>query len=127
LALAGRYSYYVKDGLSEEIEKILVQIKFMHLLPLTILICLTALLGCSHTPKPDPYKLLINESGFVYVGMPKEGLAKAGYTKLLQKGYRKEDNQEWITFSNLGTKEPGDLVTFYIVDGKVRGWEEQFR
>ena len=68
---------------------------------------------------------ILTELGVVYVGMPKEYLAKAGYTELMQKGYRKEGNEEWITFLNWNTEEPDDLVTFYIVDGKVKGWKEK--
>lgn len=68
---------------------------------------------------------IISELAVVYVGMPKEYLEKAGYTELLQKGYRKEDNEGWITFLNWNTKEPDDLVTFYIVDGKVKSWKEE--
>jgi len=68
---------------------------------------------------------LITELGVVYVGMPKEDLEKAGYTELIQKGYKSEGNEEWITFLNWTTEEPGDRVTFYIVDGKVKGWQEK--
>ena len=41
---------------------------------------------------------IVTELGVVYVGMPKEHLGKAGYTELMQKGYEKQGNEEWITF-----------------------------
>lgn len=69
-------------------------------------------------------KQLVTELGVVYVGMPKEDLEKVGFTKHLQKGYYRKGNQEWITFSNWVTEEPSDTITFYLVGGKVRGWEE---
>ena len=68
---------------------------------------------------------IVTELGVVYVGMPKEYLEKAGYTDLMQKGYRKEGDEEWITFLSWNTEESDDLVTFYIVDGKVKGWKEE--
>ena len=67
---------------------------------------------------------IVTELGVVYVGMPKELLEKAVYTELMQKGYRKEGNEEWITFSNWANPEKA-LVIFYIVDGKVKGWQEK--
>ena len=42
----------------------------------------------------------------------------------MQKGYRKEGSEEWITYLNWTNPEK-DLVTFYIVDGKVKGWKEE--
>lgn len=68
---------------------------------------------------------IITELGVVYIDMPKEYLEKAGYTKLLRKGYRREGNEEWITYLNWTTEEPDDLATFYIVDEKVKGWKEK--
>ena len=62
--------------------------------------------------------------GIVYVGMPKEDLAKAGYTESLQQAYRSKKNKEWVTYTNLTNPEKG-LVTFYIVDGILRGWREE--
>ena len=67
---------------------------------------------------------LVPQLGIVYVGMPKEDLEKAGYDELTPKGYRKEGNEEWITYLNWANPEK-DTVTFYIVDGKVKGWKEQ--
>lgn len=68
-------------------------------------------------------KQLATDLGIVYVGMPKEDLYKV-FTQLQQKGYYKQGNEEWITFSNWTTKEPDDTVTFYLRDGKVKGWKE---
>lgn len=62
--------------------------------------------------------------GVVYVGMPKEDLEKAGFTEHSQKGYYKKGNEEWLTFSDWMTEESGDLITFYLVDGKVKGWKK---
>lgn len=73
----------------------------------------------------DQKKQLVTEMGVVYVGMPKEDLAKVGFTEHLQKAYYRKDNEEWITFSDWMTKESGDLITFYLVDEKVRGWKEE--
>ena len=70
-------------------------------------------------------KELAPHLGIVYPGIPKEELEIAGYTEYSQKGYRKEGNEEWITHLNWATKESGDLITFYLKDGKVRGWKEK--
>lgn len=68
-------------------------------------------------------KQLATDLGIVYVGMPKEDLEKCGFAEHMQKSYYSRDNEEWITYSNWMTEEPGDMITFYLVDGKVRGWE----
>ncbi|NQT21956.1 MAG: hypothetical protein HQ579_00790 [Candidatus Omnitrophica bacterium] len=65
---------------------------------------------------------LATAMGIVYVGMPKEALYEI-YTPLTQKGYRKIDDEEWIAFSDWTTEESGDLVTFYLKEGKVKGWK----
>lgn len=62
--------------------------------------------------------------GIVYERMPLRALYRA-FDKALEKSHRKEGNQEWITFINWTTEEPADLVTFYLLDGKVKGWEER--
>ena len=61
--------------------------------------------------------------GVVYVGMPKKALYEV-YTKHQQKGYYKDGNEEWIAFSEWMTEEPGDKITFYLKDGKVKGWDK---
>ena len=73
----------------------------------------------------DQRKKLVTELGVVYVGMSKEDLEKVGFTEHLQKGYHRKGNEEWITFSDWMTEESGDLITFYLVDGKVKGWKEE--
>lgn len=75
------------------------------------------------SPPEDTAKQLATALGIVYVGMPKEDLYKTGFTEYLQKDYRQEGNEEWITFLDYSTEERGDLITFHLVDGKVRGWE----
>lgn len=81
--------------------------------------------GTSHSINITPLGIDSASLGIIYIGIPKEALKKAGYTELLQKNYRKESNEEWITFLNWTTKEPDDLVTFYIIDGKVKSWKEK--
>jgi hypothetical protein len=71
---------------------------------------------------PEHIKILAPEIGAVYEGMPREDLYKV-FTDLQQKDYRKEGNEEWITFSDWTTEERGDLITFHLVDGRVEGWE----
>lgn len=62
--------------------------------------------------------------GIVYEGMSLQGVYRA-FDKALEKSHRKEGNEEWITFINWTTEEPADLVTFYLLDGKIKGWEEK--
>ena len=62
--------------------------------------------------------------GIVYQGMSRQNLYKA-FDKALEKSHRKEGSEEWITFINWTTEEPADLVTFYLIDGKVKGWGER--
>lgn len=71
---------------------------------------------------PETTKQLATSLGLVYEGMPKEKLYETGFTELLQKGYRQEGNDEWITFSDWTTEERGDLITFHLKDGKVVDW-----
>jgi len=73
--------------------------------------------------KEETAKKLATALGIVYVGMSKEDLYKTGFTEYLQKGYRQEGNEEWITFSDWTTETSGDLITFHLIDGKVKGWE----
>lgn len=93
---------------------------------LTVLILF--IVGCSRS-EYDPEYLKraekLPEYGVVYVGMPKEDLAKAGYTEYLHKGSHKDGAEEWVTFNNWMTKERGDTVIFYIKDGRVKGWKEK--
>ena len=73
---------------------------------------------------PEHVQKLATAMGIVYVGMPKEDLYKTGFTRYMQKGYRQEGNEEWITFLDYMTEEPGDTITFYLKDGKVAGWKK---
>jgi len=72
--------------------------------------------------KEEAVKELATALGIVYVGMPKEDLYETGFTEYLQKDYRQEGNEEWITFSDWTTEESGDRVTFHLIDGKVKSW-----
>ena len=62
--------------------------------------------------------------GIVHEGMSRQTLYRA-FDKALVKNHRKEGSEEWITFINWTTEEPADLVTFYLIDGKVRSWREK--
>ena len=64
------------------------------------------------------------EMDYVYIGMPMQELERAGYTKDIQKAYYQVNNEEWIIFSNWTTEEPKGFITFYVVDGKVKGWKK---
>jgi len=61
----------------------------------------------------------------VYVGMPKADLEKAGYSESLKKNYRRQDQEEWITYRNWKYDSPDGVIVFYLVNGKVMGWEER--
>lgn len=93
---------------------------------LVLIVLILSIVGCSRR-EYDPEYLKraekLPEYGVVYVGMPKEDLVKAGYTGYLQKGYHKDGGNEWITFSNWVTKKRGDTITFYVKDGRVKGWK----
>jgi len=67
-------------------------------------------------------KDLASQLELVHVGMSKSDLLKA-FTGFKQRGSQKEGNEEWITFSNWATEGPTDTVTFYLLDGKVRDWQ----
>ena len=60
----------------------------------------------------------------VYVDMPKADLYGLFTAPQLQ-DYRKEGNEEWITFSAWVTEESTDTVTFYLLDGKVKDWQNR--
>jgi hypothetical protein len=66
---------------------------------------------------------LATSLGVVYVGMPKDSLYQV-FSDLQQKAYRQDGPDEWITFSDWTTEEFGDTITFYLRDGKVRGWDK---
>lgn len=91
---------------------------------LCILISSLAFAEAEHKPyaHQDAEKLA-TAMGVVYVTMPKAELYKV-FTPHHQKGYYKDGNEEWITFSDWQTDKSGDLITFYLRDGIVRGWDE---
>ena len=76
----------------------------------------------SQTDKEKQREEFATALGVVYVGMPKEALYKV-YTDLQQKGYRKDGRDEWITFTDWMSEEQGSRITFYLRDGKVKGWK----
>ena len=92
----------------------------MRLLIILLLLITTPALAEEPT---QTQKELITQLGVVYVGMSKEDLYKV-FTPLQQKDYLKKGNEEWITFSDWQTEEPGDLITFHLKDGQVEGWKE---
>ncbi|MFC1667155.1 hypothetical protein ACFL0P_04770 [Candidatus Omnitrophota bacterium] len=59
----------------------------------------------------------------IYIGMLTKDLERAGYVDNIQKDYIRVDNEEWIIFSEWKTEAPDDTITFYLVDGKVKGWQ----
>ncbi|MFH1678899.1 MAG: hypothetical protein ABH914_04710 [Candidatus Omnitrophota bacterium] len=59
-----------------------------------------------------------------YVGMAKSDLYEL-FSGFQEKGYyKKEDNQEWITFAASNPREPADTATFYLLNGKVIEWNK---
>jgi len=66
---------------------------------------------------------LASKSDAAYVGMSKSELYKV-FAEFSQKGYRKEGDKEWITFSAKEAGESKDTVTFYLVGSKVKYWEK---
>lgn len=64
---------------------------------------------------------LLKYGGMVHIGMSKEDLYNV-FGEALEKGYRGKGNEEWITFSDWTTEEVGDIITFYLTDGKIKGW-----
>ena len=68
-------------------------------------------------------KIIEDICKLVKEGMSKKDLYKTGFTDLMQKGYRKENSEEWITFLDYSTGEKGDLITFHLIDNKVESWE----
>lgn len=77
------------------------------------------------TPEPTKEQIeLAKQTGMVIVGMSKQDLYDI-FGKELQKAYFREGYDEWITFSNFWTEKEGDVVTFYLEYGKVKGWKEE--
>lgn len=58
-----------------------------------------------------------------YAGMTKDALYKI-YPVSTQQNYYKKDNEEWIMFDNILTKDDvKDVIVFYLKDGLVAGWK----
>lgn len=64
----------------------------------------------------------IARMGMVYEGMPEDKLIEAGYTPGLLIQRRKENNAEFLTYTEYSTEEQGDTVTFVVRDGVVKSW-----
>ena len=73
---------------------------------------------------PQPQKQgFTRQLDLVYIGIPKTSLYKL-FKKFRQTKYRKQGNQEWVTFSMRETNKSGDAATFYLSDGKVKQWQK---
>lgn len=59
----------------------------------------------------------------VYVGTSRDQLLKIGGMEHIKK-YERKGNEEVIVFDDVATATPGDTITFYLVDGKVRSWDK---
>ncbi len=57
------------------------------------------------------------------IGMTKKDLYKL-FGKYYRTGYRREGEEEWITFSDRKRSAPGG-ITFYLQKGKVKSWERK--
>ena len=53
--------------------------------------------------------------------IPQE-LQSLGFTKYTLIDYEKQNNIEYFTFSDWRTKQSGDIITFAVIDGKVKEW-----
>ena len=65
---------------------------------------------------------LTTNLGVIYVGMPKEGLEGLGFNQDILISHDKEENIEFMTFSDWITVAEGDTITFYIEDGEIKDW-----
>jgi hypothetical protein len=67
----------------------------------------------------------IIEMGIIYVGMTKETLLeKTGFNASLLMDYCKEGDEETMVFHDVITEEEGETITFYLKNGKIRGWKK---
>ena len=55
-------------------------------------------------------------------GMPKQNLAKAGFTENLLLSYQPEGDALWVTYSYIFDFEEGNIITFYIKDDVIKDW-----
>jgi hypothetical protein len=80
------------------------------------------------SPEPSSEEPISNSSVStikgIYVGMSKTELYKLFSASQLE-DYRKQGNQEWITFSAGAEREPTDTVEFYLVGGKVKDYKSR--
>lgn len=76
---------------------------------------------------PDPEEEKKQRIGNLFMGMRKEDLEDAGYTKERQLESRKEKDvdEEYISFIPLGARTYKKPITFYIRDGLVRKWDNE--
>ena len=59
----------------------------------------------------------------VRVGMTKEEVYKI-FGRYYRRGYRKDGDEEWITFRDWVRDEPGE-ITFYLKKGRVKSWKKK--
>lgn len=62
----------------------------------------------------------------VKIGMTKEELHSTFGQHYRQRAYSKKDNEEWITYGSWMLQDTANQVIFYLKDGKVKGWEEEY-
>ncbi|MDP2913583.1 MAG: hypothetical protein Q8N91_06215 [Candidatus Omnitrophota bacterium] len=61
----------------------------------------------------------------LYVGMSAKKLYEI-YPQTSQKDYYRNKNEEWIVFDDIvTTADLKDIITVYLVDGKVKGWDKK--
>jgi len=70
------------------------------------------------TEKAEKFKAAIKK---VRAGTTKEELYSI-FSDFQGRAYESRGNEEWVVFMNWMTDEPGDLIIFYLKDGKVKGW-----
>ena len=58
----------------------------------------------------------------VYIGMQRQDLYRI-FKKFNQVDYRRQYNQEWITFADWTVEGKAEKVTFHLIDAKVRSWQ----
>ena len=91
----------------------LTKVKFKNL-PLLLLFVLA---GCAQSQN-SPYMSMANVS----LGMEKSHLEKIGFSDDNLVDYSCEGDVEFITYADTSTPMEGDIITFYIVKGKVKEW-----
>lgn len=69
---------------------------------------------------------IVTKLGTVYVGMPKDELSTIYQDKDRILIPHSTLNKEWIVFHDWTTKKPNAVITFYLKDDKITGWEKRF-